>query len=185
MSRRNRRVRDRDDDGFGESGGGRDRPKTDSTKTFENPHKITFVHMGSTCKSNPALSFKAKFFFDTGELTIKLPPPESVQILSQEIKCGAIKFKQVQDGRYVTVYLDADRDVWEEEFMLELKHQNGSHTDITKYQFEVTFKMQLLVSSPLIENIFRFLASKPRRNWSSRRWSSVTRKRKSLTSSRR
>lgn len=144
MSRRNRpNRRMRDDDGFGESGGGRGRPKTEDTKTktFDNPLNITFFYMGSTCKSNPDLIFKARYLFDTNELNIKLPSPDSVQISSQEIKCGTIRLKQVQDGRFVTVFLDVNRDVWEEEFTLELRHKNGSHTDTTKYQFEVTFKI--------------------------------------------
>lgn len=131
----------RDDDSFGESSGGRGRPKTEETKikTFENPYNVTFFYIGSTCKSNPDLTFKARYHFDTNELNIKLP--DSVQIMSQEIKCGPIKLKQVQDGRLVTVFLDINRDVWEDQFVLELKHRNGSHTDITKYQFEVLSRL--------------------------------------------
>lgn len=114
---------------------------------FENPHKIKFVYMKSTCKSNPGLKFKAKFYFDTNELTLELPRPDTTKIVSQEIKFGGSKMKQVRDDRCVTVSLDADRDVWKTKFMLVLEHRNGRHTNRTKYQFEVTFMMNFLVSS--------------------------------------
>lgn len=129
---------------------------------FDNPHKIKFDYMRSTCNSNPGLKFKAKFYFDTNELTLELPRPDMTKIVSQEIKCGGTKLKHVRADRCVTVSLDADRNVWNTKFMLVLNHRNGRQTDRTKYQFEVTFMMNFLVSSSRIVNIFRFLASKPK-----------------------